>query len=90
MGAQGIAEATNLGASEWYLNRIKVITREQGHGSDLLRALLTTLATRKDFSQLIVEPGGYGSEPDRLVRFYERHGFVRDAERDCWVWRSTS
>lgn len=89
--SHGIAEASNLSGgpepSEWYLNRIKVNTRGQGYGSALLRALLAALATRENFIQLVVEPGGYGSDPDRLVKFYERHGFVRDPERECWVWR---
>ena len=85
-GSQGIAEASIIGVGEWYLNRIKVNIRGQGYGSDLLRVLLETLAIRKDFAQLVVEPGGYGSDPKRLVKFYERQGFVRNDERECWIW----
>ena len=94
----GIAEASNLNAtwtwynqlqpdcSEWYLNRLKVDPKGQGHGSELLKKLLEALTLREDFDILLLEPGGYGSDVDRLIKFYERHGFVLNEERDVWIW----
>jgi hypothetical protein len=82
--SKGNCEASNMGASRWYLNRLKVRVPGQGHGSLLLKQLLEALSGRDDFKKLIVEPGGYGSDVGRLVKFYERQGF--QAEKDYWSW----
>jgi hypothetical protein len=88
--SHGIAEASNMAMAgrpgQWYLNRLKVNNRGRGYGSEILRKLLATLAERKDFSSLIVEPGGYGSDVNRLNKFYKSNGFKPDASRECLVW----
>ena len=74
-----IAEATEFETGIWYLNRVLTASperREQGLGGLALRSLLDVL--REDgATTVLVEPGGYTSDPERLVKFYERHGFAR-------------
>lgn len=66
------AEASRLYRDAWYINRVFVRQdrRGQGWGSKVLGELLS----RVD-ADAIVEPGGYGSDPERLRSFYGRHGF---------------
>jgi hypothetical protein len=88
MRSHGVAEASNMSMAgrpgEWYLNRVKANKPGNGYGSNLLQVLQATLAARKDFTFLIVEPGGYGSDVNRLIKFYESKGFKRT--NDYWRW----
>lgn len=94
--SHGNAEASNMshftrdGRARWYLNRLKVRNPGHGQGAIILKKLQETLAARDDFQELIVEPGGYGSDVNRLIKFYESHGFVRDPSKEFWVWTNPS
>lgn len=89
--SNGVAEASNMAQvghlGEWFLNRLKTNVRGCGNGSILLKKLQETLQAREDFQYLLVTPGGYGSDERRLIKFYEKHGCVWNAERGCWVWK---
>ena len=78
----------------WYLNRVLVpipALRNQGVGSYLL-VLLKTVLTQRQATCLIVEPGGYGADPDAQIRFYRRNGFRRSKSDglNVYVWRPTT
>jgi len=65
-----------------YLNRVNVPEghRGQGIGSALLDEL-TKSSRLAGYRFVIVEPGGYNPQDQgRRVRFYEKHGFVRQEE----------
>lgn len=76
----------------WYLNRIVVRQPRQGLGPKLLRRLRQAFEERQTVhpewvqkGPLIVEPGGYGSDYEGLVRFYTREGFQKSPEGECFV-----
>jgi ribosomal protein S18 acetylase RimI-like enzyme len=99
LGSKSIAEASNVSVwddskGEWYLNRVKVEPMGEGIGSRLLQKLQERLLNHAPgnasggFDILIVEPGGYGSDPERLNKFYKRNGFVEYAAySNALAWR---
>lgn len=83
----GVAQASFLG-DRWYVNRVLVrdpAARGRGLGERLVRALLLAIEERGP-AWVIVEPGGYGSELQRLQRFYAKCGFVLHEEPDGDTW----
>jgi GNAT superfamily N-acetyltransferase len=72
----------------WWLARLFVQPeyRSQGFGTRLVRRLQEELLLKPNFEKLVVEPGGYGSDPKRLDVFYKRFGF-RDYEEGGLVWK---
>lgn len=80
----GVANATPMedhkqiyGQGAWYLNRIKLEKpdqRNRGQGSRMLHHLKAEIIHRGG-RKLIVNPGGYDSDPDRLIRFYLSNNF---------------
>jgi len=82
---RGVAQASNMG-DFWYLNRVVVSpdsNRNQGIGGQLLARLQEELR-KQDCKKLIVEPGGYGSDPEQLFRFYKKHGFIEETAYLAW------
>jgi hypothetical protein len=78
-----IAQASWWGPGQWFLNRVKVENegeRGQGMGSQAVRRLQGLLKGEV----IVVTPRGYGSDLERLTRFYERLGFVGDG--GCLEW----
>lgn len=79
-----------LGDGLWWLARLKV--REgyqgQGMGSKILKRAQDELSALPHFLALEVAPGGYASDPIRLEKFYESHGFVRE-NSGSFRWRKT-
>ena len=72
------------GNRHWYLNRLLIQApyRRQGHGRQLFELLVSVLKRRASFNSdwpqpdsIIVEPGGYDSDPDELITFYQKLGF---------------
>lgn len=61
----------------WWIARVKVDDREQGRlvGTALL-ARLVRLVFEAGAREIVVAPGGYGSDESRLRKFYGRAGFV--------------
>lgn len=93
LGKRSVADASvflsHPGA--WYLNRVLVAEkhRGQGYGSKLVDHLKKAIVKHGGVL-LVVEPGGYGSDPVRLQRFYKRSGFQEDSEFEgALVWRAT-
>ena len=93
-----IAEASQLVASgddNWYVNRVKVRMKSrygQGIGSYVFEKLMEVLRARGAV-RVIVEPGGYGSDVERLIGFYGRFGFQLRGEGPedpymCMEWRA--
>lgn len=83
------ASATNMNQDgKWYLNRIIVNKAERGRGfgTALLNKVKEKLCTLEDFSELIVEPGGYDSDPERQRNFYVKNGFETSREGYMY-WR---
>lgn len=80
--------------TDWFVNRVKVPDNLQGrgYGSQVLQRLIEELRKR-GVRVLRVEPGGYGSDPDRLEKFYKKNGFENDTEFGgralCLCFRST-
>jgi GNAT superfamily N-acetyltransferase len=74
----------------WWLARLKVQDRHQGHGLGtlLLLRLLDTLSS-KDIKGLIVSPGGYGSDEKELFRFYKNRGFEDGKEGELRWYRKS-
>jgi GNAT superfamily N-acetyltransferase len=72
----------------WWLARLKVDARyqNQGIGTRLLRQVQDEVAKKNGVRGLIVEPGGYGSDPELLQKFYEGRGFVRQ-KQGYMLWR---
>lgn len=71
----------------WYLARLKIKDDHQGHslGSLLLYKLCEIVKQRGD-KGIIVYPGGYGSSPRRLKKFYTRMGF-KQTEKGVMRWQ---
>jgi ribosomal protein S18 acetylase RimI-like enzyme len=83
MGRPSVCDATLVGG-RWYLNRVNVHRddRGQGIGSQLVQKLQEALRERWALEQdrpeahrLEVTPGGYGSDPASLEKFYAACGF---------------
>jgi GNAT superfamily N-acetyltransferase len=72
-----IAEASSYSPTKWYLNRVFVhaASRGQGIGQQMVTRLQEELRAR-GATELVVEPGGYGSDPEKLAVFYGKLGFV--------------
>jgi len=63
----------------WYINRCLVpesMGRGKGIGSSLLQSALQTILEIDPIAKIIVQPGGYNSDPDRQINFYTGNGFV--------------
>lgn len=68
----------------WYLNRLFVRAehRGKGYGRKLLERLWQAIKERREqhpewsqIEKIVVEPGGYNSDPKELDRFYKHMGF---------------
>jgi hypothetical protein len=85
----GLVQDKELGEF-WYVNRVLVQgdgTRGKGVGSQMLK-LLQTEVLKLGGKLMIVEPGGYNSDPKQLDNFYGKHGFQR--VKNGWMeWRPT-
>jgi ribosomal protein S18 acetylase RimI-like enzyme len=70
-----VVQASNMGPY-WYLNRAKVHNQYQGQGigSALLKLVIDSIQELGG-SVLVVEPGGYDSDPVRQRNFYLKNGF---------------
>lgn len=75
----------------WWLARVS-INREQfrsaGIGTELVRRIQSALAERTDFKELLVAPGGYGSDEKKQWNFYVKNGFV--PFEDALIWRRSA
>ena len=63
----------------WWVGRVLVqrsADRCEGIGSRMLAMLCADCAKQPGFVKMLVTPGGYGSDPKRLIEFYSRAGFV--------------
>jgi len=78
------ASASDLGEF-WYVNRVFVTEAERGKGFGLvvLRRLLDEIVKMNN-KRVVVEPGGYGSDPERLKKFYEKVGFRKTLDWMTW------
>jgi GNAT superfamily N-acetyltransferase len=75
----------------WYLNRAIIRdpkARGRGVGTTLLTRLLQEVAAQ-GCTRLIVEPGGYGADPQKQRRFYEKSGFRAFNTNGALVWEPT-
>ena len=77
-----------FGRGHWWLARLKVEPAYQGKklGSVILELLKEKVSQKEGFGSLIVSPGGYGSDIERLVKFYESHGFMK-LDEGTYSWR---
>jgi acetyltransferase (GNAT) family protein len=78
--AVAVAEASRLLPEKggWYVNRVLVSKKEdrgKGLGSYVLGLLIQTVRRTKDFSLLLVEPGGYDNNVKAQRAFYRKNGF---------------
>ena len=71
-------QVSHVSNGDWYFNRALVKNDEdrgKGLGTRMLARLKEELKKKPNFKRLIVEPGGYGSEPKRQRGFYLKRGF---------------
>ena len=73
----------------WYVNRVLVTSpdsRGSGLGTQVLEALKDAVRSQGG-REMIVEPGGYGADPDKQKNFYVKNGFkpYRDENGDAYV-----
>lgn len=72
----------------WWLARVFVQERYRGSGlGTLLLLRLQAALKNKPVDRVVVAPGGYGSDIDSLIRFYEKSGF-RLIEPELLAWSS--
>lgn len=90
---KGTAEACIFPSlkGHWYTNRVLVTRKEErgkGLGSYLLTLLKATLQQQEGFVALMVEPGGYGTDPKKQINFYRKNGFIRKPKLglNVYVW----
>lgn len=89
MPIRGDASATELEPGVWYLNRMLVqpeSARGQGLGTQLLNRLLESISSKPEFQHILVEPGGYGVDPERQLRFYTKYGFKLNEDQTAYQW----
>lgn len=80
---RGVAEASRMPGGYWYVNRVRVEPpgiRGRGIGGRLLERLKAVLRENTEDYLLVVDPGGYGEDPDRQRAFYAKHGFMDDQQ----------
>lgn len=91
----GVVDCSRFAGKEgwWYLNRVKVERDYQckGIGTKMVRELQTVLEKTPGVRGILVEPGGYGSDPERLKLFYAKLGFqLKKSDRsEHMEWRKT-
>ncbi len=76
----GTATASNfeqVGEDFWYVNRVKVVDgyQRRGLGPELVKRMAEGVREQGG-RRLVVEPGGYGSDPKELAIWYRRQGFA--------------
>ena len=73
-----VAEASCMKAEDglWFVNRVKVPKEEQGKGigAQIVKKLQEEVAGQ-GCKVLLLFPGGYGSDPRGLYKFYKKQGF---------------
>ena len=77
--SNGTASAELIEPGVWWVGRVLVqrsADRCEGIGSRMLAMLCADCAKQPGFVKMLVTPGGYGSDPKRLIEFYSRAGFV--------------
>lgn len=77
------AEASRMGDGTWYLNRVFV--RPEHRGKRWGVRVLDRLLQQAD-NDVIVDPGGYGSDPDALANFYAKMGFKQTPLKGRMRW----
>lgn len=88
---RGAAEASKIEGDRWFLNRVVVqpeALRRKQIGGKMLEKLKEELVAC-GCKELIVTPGGYGSDVKQLNRFYCKHGFEPDGDYGALIWRPT-
>lgn len=70
----------NGGGSYWYVNRVRVPEKHRfkGIGTRMM------LEIQKQIDcPMIVEPGGYGFEPEEIAKWYRKQGFIDVPNAEC-------
>lgn len=72
----------------WWVARCLVKEEHRGRklGSLLLTRVQEHLRGREGFIKMVVEPGGYNSDPARQRAFYERQGFREEEPEGALIW----
>lgn len=82
------AEANEMEDGVWLVARV-LVSREgarcKGLGSEVLQRMLARLSAA-GATAVLVGPGGYGSNLERLEKFYQKNGFVK-ASNGVLVYR---
>lgn len=64
----------------WYLTRL--VVRPQARGEGWGRKMIEWLQSKAD--KIIVDPGGYDMEQDKIESFYKHMGFIEKSRRFVW------
>lgn len=69
----------------WYLTRliVKPMARGNGYG----KKMIEWLQSQEQVKEILVHPGGYDLELERIISFYEHMGFKEYQEG--YIWRLT-
>lgn len=76
-GKRSVIDASELYNNHWEINRafIQPELRGGGVGSKMLQKTLSEIV-KKGADYITVTPGGYGSDPEDLYKFYSKSGFI--------------
>lgn len=75
----------------WFVNRVLVREghRGKGLGTQVFETLLEGIRSLTQEAPIIVTPGGYGNDPEKLVVWYQRFGFQRIHPQMTTLLRTT-
>lgn len=84
---QVAAGASHMGDGHWYLNRVVVRegNRGKGLGTEAIKRLIDEVR-KQGGTEIVVEPGGYGSDPNKLRIWYARFGFEPAGDPDTFTF----
>jgi hypothetical protein len=77
------------GIGRWWLARVNInnpAAHGLGVGTKMLTLMKEALVTRPGFKEILVAPGGYGSDEKRQWDFYVKNGF-KPFEKDGLLWK---
>lgn len=83
MNADDMGMISTFPEGRWWLARANIVDPElrgMGLGSKMMDLMKQALTKQDGFKELLVAPGGYGSDPKQQIKFYLKQGFKKISE----------